>query len=705
MNILQLIIAWLFIMAGYNLWNKFKADRETGKSFFDFGDFNFLVASLTLMLVLWGMFSLIAPEPKFISADEQIEYGNNTHQPHLVCDALWKKIHDEPLNADLHFKMLQAHFEWQDEKMSREEMKVFDADGVRIFNYYSDLAESAGDVERQDLGNIFLAMWYILRPGHDAENAAFYLRQVKNKTQKYYNYLIGETNFYSTGPEVAEADFKSEINLNGYLEGSYSELAWIYNITGNKDALAELAYDPVKKNWVDNELRYKVYFLHGDLGSFYLLRFYSIFHTLPFWGILSALLVLFTWLFFLRKLSFLSKIKWMHFFLAVGIGAVLAMLSLLLYAFYHYVLHYRESGALGHDFLYCFAGIGFIEELVKLIPFLIILHFTNIIKRPIDYILIASAAGLGFAFFENLIYISQYGLDVIHARALTACVSHMVSSAIIAYGFILAKFRYPGKLWIIPLFFLAAVFAHGFYDFWLLNEQVRSFSLITLFFYFSEILVYASFINNALNHSVPQVYHASMITLNTQRLASFIAGSLILVFALEYVGNCFVYGTSSGNTSLLSSFLSGGYLLFFLSVRLSNIDIRPNEWGRIEFFAGLFPSQLMRSRKQGGNHSTVGTKFILRRDISSGPFAAHLPLTGTITRKLTIQQDSGWFEFRPDEILSVGMMKHEFIYLRARMQDDQIVAGSTVVAGIYLRMQDPANPEKSKLVFADWVVT
>ena len=67
-----------------------------------------------------------------------------------------------------------------------------------------------------------------------------------------------------------------------------------------------------------------------------------------------------------------------------------------------------------NDIIFCIGGIGFIEELVKLIPFLLILRFTSIARKPVDYIVIASACGLGFSFFENLMYIANYGICLLY---------------------------------------------------------------------------------------------------------------------------------------------------------------------------------------------------------------------------------------------------------------------------------------------------
>lgn len=702
MSLFHVLIGWLILTAIYLLWNKFREDRADGKSFWDFGDFNFLVRSIVVMLAVWGGFTLLSPELHFKSDKEQIAFGEKTRQPWLVTDALWKTIEKDPGNLDANYQLLHAYLQ-QDDDTPPPDILRYNHEGIRIFNHYTALTEKTDDPYLNDVGQLFLAQWYIERPGHDVENAMFCLRQIRDPHLKYANYFMGRALLYSGAGFSAEASFVSEIQLNGFKKGAWEELAWIYDATGDKTALKNLVYDPESRESVPESLRYKTYFLSGDIGAFYLLKFRSMFGTLPIWGILGDLIILFTWLFFLRRLSFLSPMKWKNLFLAVLIGSVIAMLSWLLYEFYHHVLHFNTNGNIGNDFLYCFLGIGVIEELVKLVPFLLILRFTNIIKKPVDYLLIASASGLGFAFFENLLYISHYGLEVIHARALTASVSHMACSAIVAYGFILAKFRYPGKWWIVPLFFLAAALAHGFYDFWLLNEKVRSWSLsiLTFFFYLSEVLVYVSFLNNALNQSVSPEQTPKDLSFNTQRLAASIAGALLLVFTIEYAGACLVYGTHVGNETLNSSFLSGGYLIFFLSVRLSNIDIVPGEWAPIEFFAGILPSDLGRSRKRNLN-ALVGTRITLKHAREAGTLYYTLPISGNIERRLTIAGDNAWFELRPDVALQLNGRAYEIVYFRTKDPEEMIGRGEPVRVGIFVREPELLNPEKSKLVFLDW---
>lgn len=680
---------------------KFRDDRLHGKNFFNFGDYNFLVASVTALGICWAVFNLFSPEPHFDSPQKQQEFAEETRQPWLVTNAVWKKIEADSATLDDHFALIENHFSRLGETFTSPDIAAYNREGTKIFNYYTDLCEKNNPVEN-DIGNLMLALDYIEGGNEeDLDAAAFHLRQVENRSMKYLNYAEGKLLLYQVGANGAEPFFEEEIRLNGYKKGAWEELALIYSVTNQDEKLKALVYSPESRAAVPPEYRYKFYFLTGDLFSFYQLRFETMAAELSFWGILGDILILFTWLFFLRTLSFLSPVKWRHFFLAVGIGALLAMGSWLLYEFYHHVLNFWSNGEVKNDLLFSFLGIGFIEELVKLIPFLLLLHFTKIIKRPIDYLLIASAAGLGFAFFENLLYFSKYGLDVIHSRALTASVSHMVSSTIVAYGFVLRKYRYPKRFWIVPLFFILAVLAHGFYDFWLLNSKVSGFAIVTLFFFLSEILVYVSFLNNALNQSTDGISSAAGLSLNTQKLSSFIAGALILVFVLEYTGTCITYGTTIGNRTLMNSFFSGGYLIFFLSVRLSNIDIIPGQWMSIEFFSGILPSDILGGTKKLNHNSVVGLTLDFVTDTETTLLAMQMPFRGIVRRRLRMKGFSGWFAVELENPLLIGNAETKLIYIRAKNPGELISHEEETTVAVFVRREEDS---KVSLKFYDWAV-
>jgi len=76
---------------------------------------------------------------------------------------------------------------------------------------------------------------------------------------------------------------------------------------------------------------------------------------------------------------------------------------------------------------------------------------------------------LGFAAFENIMYVFSYGLSVAPTRALLAIPAHMGFAVFMGTFYGRAKAaeaegRYGGKTGNILFGYFAAVFLHGFYD-------------------------------------------------------------------------------------------------------------------------------------------------------------------------------------------------------------------------------------------------
>lgn len=683
MNILHIILVWLGIFASYLLWAKIRENVRLRKKFWDFDNFNFLVGSLLVFLCLWLFVFVAEPEPKFNTNDEQITYGEATNQPWLITEALWEKIKEEPTNIDLHYSLVTNHYKQQDPKLTPPDPEAFASEENHLFTYYTDLSESPNDT-LHDIGHIFLSAYSLAQPIPDYSGASLHLRLVNIPQTKYVNFYAGKIILLGAGASQAEEHFLSEIRNKGFKEGAYQYLSVIYDLQDRNNELRELVYSGASE-FVPEDLRARVYYLEKDVASFYKLKFTSVFVGTNWWGVAGALAIMMIWLFFLWKIAFVSQLKVRQLFLPISIGAVLAMTSWWLYAFYKHGLGFWINGNIGNDILFCFAGIGIIEELVKLIPFLIILHFTGIIKKPIDYLLVASACGLGFAFFENLLYIANYGLDVIHSRALTASVSHMACSAIVAYGFVLHKFRWPNRWWLIPIFFLLASAAHGFYDFWLLNPSVQSFSILTLIFYLSEILVYISFLNNALNQSVDASAPPNSIAFNSRKLTSVLAGSLVLLFAFEYFATCIVYGTTYGNNSMTSAFLSAGYLLFFLSVRMSQIRVEPGKWKAIDFLSGLLPSQLLESGRNRNATAVIGAHLRIESVKESGLQNTQFPLEITVTKNIVVNGAPNWYEASCNSTFEIKDTVVSTIYIQPKREGEFLMLNEKTEVGIYVR--------------------
>jgi len=115
-----------------------------------------------------------------------------------------------------------------------------------------------------------------------------------------------------------------------------------------------------------------------------------------------------------------------------------------------------------------FVRVAFLEEFAKLLPVVWFSGRTRRIDEPMDGIVYAVAAALGFATVENTLYAWTYGPLVVVLRAFTATLAHVAFSGLVGYHYGRAIFRGgPGHSRAhvrVVLAFLAAVVLHGSYD-------------------------------------------------------------------------------------------------------------------------------------------------------------------------------------------------------------------------------------------------
>lgn len=593
MIFLYLILAWFTIFVGYLLYVRIANNLRNGRSFYDFGKSNFLLASILLFACTWGVVNIIGYEPQFCEAESQVAYGDATNQPWVSNDALWEMVEAEPYNIDNHFQLVRNHYAQLNDQTPAPSTSDYIAEEEKMYTMYSDFSRSP-DAKLHDIGHIMLADMMISQTIPDYNGASDHLRVVDDHKMKYVNYNAARVLLYGAGSAMASEHLYSEIRNDGYKKGAYELLAVLFQLEQRDSSLRTIVYSGAE-GYISPEIRARIYFEDHDFARFFKLKFRTLLGGITVWGLSGGIAILFVWFYVLTAFGRVSAIRWIHLILPLIGGAAVAMIAWWLYAQYRYGFGFTLNGSALNDFTFSVGGIGVIEESVKLIPFLLILWFTNIIRKPIDYIIVASACGLGFAVLENLMYISGYGLEAIHSRALTSSVAHMACSGIVAYGFVLCKYRWKNQYWLIPVFFILAALAHGFYDFWLFNNHAK---IVTLFFFLLLIVVYYSFIGNALNQSVDETEPERMQRFDSVRITSVFAGAMILLFTFEYIASTAVYGTHFSTNSAEKAFLAGGYLVFFLSIRISRLRIEPQRWVKIDFLSGILPSQMFSDRKE-----------------------------------------------------------------------------------------------------------
>jgi len=123
----------------------------------------------------------------------------------------------------------------------------------------------------------------------------------------------------------------------------------------------------------------------------------------------------------------------------------------------------------GHVLVFdLFVRVALVEELFKFLPVLLFACWHRQFNEPMDGIIYAIAAALGFATVENTLYaLLLDSPQLIFYRAFTSTLAHVGFSGILGYHLGRAKFTDHGGTRRIALALLAVTVAHGIYD-WML---------------------------------------------------------------------------------------------------------------------------------------------------------------------------------------------------------------------------------------------
>lgn len=115
--------------------------------------------------------------------------------------------------------------------------------------------------------------------------------------------------------------------------------------------------------------------------------------------------------------------------------------------------------------LYALLAIGPIEELAKLVPFLLVIRHFSEFDEPLDGIIYASFIALGFAAVENYFYLPMITSGEALARGFAGPVVHIVFASI--WGFYIGRACLDGEKLIRTILVALAGTAllHGLYDY------------------------------------------------------------------------------------------------------------------------------------------------------------------------------------------------------------------------------------------------
>ena len=146
-------------------------------------------------------------------------------------------------------------------------------------------------------------------------------------------------------------------------------------------------------------------------------------------------------------------------------------------------LRYDASALAGQPwalFAYAVLAIGPIEELAKLLPFLLVVLRFRAFDEPLDGIIYASFIALGYAAVENVLYLPYLTAGEAIARGFASPLVHAMFASI--WGYYLGRNHLRKGYWFSTTLLSVAVAAalHGIYDFLVLSEPAYALPLSAL---------------------------------------------------------------------------------------------------------------------------------------------------------------------------------------------------------------------------------
>ncbi len=150
-----------------------------------------------------------------------------------------------------------------------------------------------------------------------------------------------------------------------------------------------------------------------------------------------------------------------------ALGAVVSVvITTILYVFFELFLPIPDDFSVWQQFIKAFFVVALIEEFSK---YVIVKYYNQPRKgfnEPFDGIIYAVMVSMGFAAVENIMYVSQGGLEVALLRAFTAIPAHATFGVLMGYFMGKAKFSKNRMKWNLIGLTVAILF-HGTYDFFL----------------------------------------------------------------------------------------------------------------------------------------------------------------------------------------------------------------------------------------------
>tara|TARA_B100000508_G_scaffold137355_2_gene131759 strand:+ start:51401 stop:53542 length:2142 start_codon:yes stop_codon:yes gene_type:complete len=686
-----LICAFIASTYRYSLADVIRFKKITKKNFTP-------VIMLSIVLIPMIYMNTFHSTRIFTSAEELIEFAERYDDEELYYEGVESLAQDD--SSDVLEQLSFAHFYFEDFygnfscNVARDRYKEYDTYAGKLAGIYVKLRCNPGNVQSSEI------------------------EQLK-QTEKGTYFILGMYEEYNGNLEKSLEYYDAQIVRSPDFNLTYKRKSILLRKIDD-ERLRDFMVSQASHDFLSFHEKNQYYYLNGLWSSYFTNILLDRIVNTPWLVMIIAFVVSFVWIAYLRLMDFYNREKWADLLLVFVLGGIFTIFCLPIYDFFFYDVQFYLDGSAWNDFWYCTIVIGGAEELVKFIPWLLFGFVFGRFKEPFDYILYASMSALGFACLENFSYLQDF--TNITSRTIISTVAHMFDAVIIAYAFIIVNYRLKKaslikKIGVILSGFLLAMFAHGFYDFWLISPSVADFTLVTLIFFVLSLHIWFFLKRNAMNHS-PFFKGNERFNLTKQKEVLHLG--IISVLMLQYVVMGLDYGTERINYFFYKEAGYAGVFLFYMTGQLNRFKLVKGVWNKFSF-KEILPIKLIGNIAQNISNYAFnrqdsfsnkqkrssyydgpdlrGLKLRLFAPKSNKFIGNQLPVTGYCSKRMVVNNQQDWFLFRLDQPVYFNSFLSDQILIKSK--NDQYSLLDDKIEIYFMFIPSPDLLQKDHLMISD----
>lgn len=393
-----------------------------------------------------------------------------------------------------------------------------------------------------------------------------------------------------------------------------------------------------------------------------------------------SFLVAYLWLSYLKVVDVFQPDSWgrIGFSFFVGCFSVLPVFALSHFFGHIFTLDSNPSSI----FLFHVFDVGMVEEFSKLALAFFVIHFFIRPQEPVDYLVHTAAVAAGFAAIENILYVGEYGVEVLRGRAPKSGFMHMAYTSVPVYFYVIYKIKFPNgfqRYLALGGGFVLGAFIHGFSNFLL---SINGFFIIAFLVYFVMVEVWLTQINNLLNLS-PHFDKTKVPQFKPMQKRLFIGFIGLAVF--EIISFIFIENREFSLLTYLFKFIFLTVLpILLIMSKFSNLRLIPGKLFPLFFqFTSILKVKTFQTNRTGsaGFSSALHDlriDSVAEQEITTWLFSkvrlrergakSGLPtsVSGILSDKFWISEDEVFFGFEPLETFHIEGFRPDLWLLKAK---------------------------------------